>query len=394
MADLFHIGDRMEEEEYGRRKTRTMILVVAAIVLVGIGVLVFLSYYFNNRCYVGYKVENEVERSDSNNVNYVYFNKDILKYSRSGINAIDNTGKSLWNGGFEMKQPQVDICGDFVVAADVTGKQFYVYNGKDEGTSMETTLPLVRAKVAGQGVVAALLQDSDSNVLNIYNPYSSADSLLVEIPTNVSEEGYPLDFDISPDGNSVVASYMVMNGSTVENKVSFYNFTEVGQDKNTLVGGKSFEDSMISCIEFVGDDEVAVFHEKGFSLFSSMKQPEVLFEKTFTEEIRSMAYSDRYIAVVTSVGDDQEKQKLYLYNLRGGEELEQEISYEYSEMKIYKEEIIFLSNHSCHILRTNGHEKFACEFENEIDTIFPTENGSIYTLIDTTTIKKITLTTE
>ena len=336
-------------------------------------------------------MQNTVARSDSNNVNYCYFKGDLLKYSRSGISALDNNGKNLWNGGYEMKQPQIDICGDYVSVADVLGKRFYVYNGKDEGTSLETTLPIVRAKVAGQGIVAALLQDSDSNVLNIYNPYSSVDSLLVEIPTNVSEEGYPLDFDISPDGNSIVSAYMVVQGNTIENKVSFYNFTEVGQDKNTMVGGKSFGEETISRIEFVGEDEAAVFHEKGFTLFTRMKQPEVLFEKRFDEEIRSMAYSDKYIAVVTGSGEKKEKQTLHLYDRKGKEELTRDISYEFAKMDIYNEEIIFQTNHSCNIVRANGKDKFSYQFKDKIDGIFPTKNGSIYTLIDTESIKKIKL---
>lgn len=391
MAELFHINDINSADGQERKKTKYMIGIVALVVVLGIGILFVLSYYLSNRCLENYEVEGTVARSDSNNVNYCYFKGDLLKYSRSGISALDNKGKNLWNGGYEMKQPQVDICRDYVMVADVLGKKFYVYNGEDEGTSLETTLPIVRAKVAGQGVVAALLQDSDSNVLNIYNPYSSIESLLVEIPTNVSEEGYPLDFDISPDGNSVVAAYMVVQGNTVENKVSFYNFTEVGQDKNTLVGGKSFGKEMISRIEFVGEDEVAVFYESGFSLFNRMKQPKVLFEKRFDEGIRSMAYSDKYIAVVTESGEKKDKLKLHLYNLRGREEMVRDISYDFAKMNIYNEEIIFLSNHSCNIVRANGRDKFAYQFKDEIDDVFPTKNGSIYTLIDTESIKRIKL---
>lgn len=391
MAELFHINTVHNADEQGRKKTKYMIGIVALVVILGIGVLFILSYYMGNRCLDNYEVQNTVARSDSNNVNYCYFKGDLLKYSRSGISALDNNGKNLWNGGYEMKQPQIDICGDYVAVADVLGKRFYVYNGKDEGTSLETTLPIVRAKVAGQGIVAALLQDSDSNVLNIYNPYSSVDSLLVEIPTNVSEEGYPLDFDISPDGNSIVSAYMVVQGNTIENKVSFYNFTEVGQDKNTMVGGKSFGEETISRIEFVGEDEAAVFHEKGFTLFTRMKQPEVLFEKRFDEEIRSMAYSDKYIAVVTGSGEKKEKQTLHLYDQKGKEELTRDISYEFAKMDIYNEEIIFQTNHSCNIVRANGKDKFSYQFKDKIDGIFPTKNGSIYTLIDTESIKKIKL---
>ena len=372
------------------QKNRKMILIVSLIIVLGTSTLMIVSYYVNNRSYNYYQVKNEVSRSDSNNVSYSYYNGNILKYSRSGINTIDNTGKSLQNGGFEMKQPQIDICGTYIIAADVTGRQFYVYNGKDEGTKIETTLPIVRAKISNQGMAAVLLQDADSNVLNVYDPYNSTNILLVEIPTNVNEEGYPLDFDISADGSSVVVSYMVSDGKTVENKVNFYNFTEVGQDRNTLVGGKTFGENMIGKIEFTGNNEAAVFHEKGVTLFSNMKQPAVTAELTFKEPIQSMAYSDNYIAVVTGTTDSEQKD-LHLYDLRGKEKLVRSISYKYSDMQLYGEEIIFSSSHSCYILRTNGHEKFAYEFEQEIDAVFPTASSGIYTLIKKDTIQKISL---
>lgn len=389
MADLYQIQEAREQKNLKKKSLRKKLGILAIIAVAVIVALFLLFYYLNNRLYNSYEVQSEVERSDSNNLGYLYFNQDILKYSRSGISAMDNKGNALWNGGFEMKQPKVDMCGEYVVVADVTGKQFFVYNGKDEGTSMETTLPIVRAKVAAQGVTAVLLQDTDSNVLNIYNPYNSTTSLLVEIPTNVSEEGYPMDFDISPDGNSVAVSYMLVKGNKIENKISFYNFTEVGQDSNTLVGGKTFQDSMISCVEFIGEDEVAVFHEKGVTLFTGMKQPEIRAELSFEEEIKSVAYSEKYIAVVTK--DNADKQTLHLYNVKGKEVLTQVISYEYSEMKIYGEEIFFLSNHHCSILRTNGHEKFDCDFESDVDSIFPTGNGKIYTMLDESKIRRIKL---
>lgn len=365
-------------------------LVILGLLLVVAGLGVF-SYFYNNSCYRDYEVKNRVDRNDSNNVKYQYFKGNILKYSRSGISEIDNEGKSLWNGGYEMKQPQVDTCGDYVVVADVTGKQFYVYNGGDEGTSIETNLPIVRAKVAKQGVVAVLLQDEDSNVLNIYNPYSNADNLLVEIPTNVAEEGYPLDFDISPDGKSVVTAYLVVNGSNVETRISFYNFTEVGQDKNTLVGGKSFGESMIAKIDFIGDDRVAVFHEKGFTVFGEMKQPETKQEKTFKEEIKSIAYNEGYLAVVLEADGKIENQQILLYDERGREKLQRKIPYEYANVEIHGEEIIFTGNRSCNILRFNGHDKFEYQFEQEIDAVYPTADGKVYTLIDTSTIQKIKL---
>ena len=391
MADLFQIQDKLQEQTEKKVKSRKKIIITLTSIFTGFVVLLCLFYYISNRCYNSYEVKNQVERSDSNNVNYTYFNGNILKYSGSGINAIDSMGKSLWNGGFEMKQPQVDMCGNYVVVADVNGKQFYVYNGEDEGTSLETPFPIVCAKVAKQGVVAALLQDVDSDVLNIYNPYGSTDSLLVEIPSNVSEEGYPIDFDISPDGKSVVICYLVVKGNTVENQVNFYNFTEVGQDKNTLVGGKSFKDSMVSKVEFIGEDEVAIFHEKGYCVFNRMKQPKQAYEKNFEEDIRSIAYNDEYVAVVTQQSENDESQMLHLYSISGSEKMRKEISYEYSDMKIFGDEIVFWSSHHCYILRKNGREKLNAQLEEEIELCYPQKRGSLYTIVDAVSIKKVKL---
>lgn len=391
MAELFHMSDVSHSDMADKKKMRLMFLVVALILVVGIGVLMTVSYFYNNRCFNGFRVENSMERGDSNSAVYCYFQGGLLKYSRNGISALTNTGKILWNGGYEMNQPQVDICGEYVVAADAAGKQFYVYNGKDEGTEIETALPLKRAKVSARGIVAALVQDSDSNILNLYNPYSSTDSLLIEIPTNVDEEGYTLDYDISPDGNSIAAAYMTVSGITVENKVSFYNFTAVGQDKNTLVGGKSFGDKMISGIEFLGEDEVAVFYETGFSVFTKMKQPQIFFEKEFKETIRSVAFDESHIAVVTGNPAEGEKQVLHVYSGRGREILNRDISYEYADMKIYGDEIIFSGSHHCNIIRLNGRDKLDCEFEDVASAIFPTANGNIYTMIGADAIMRIKL---
>ena len=305
------------------------------------------------------------------------------------VAVVDGTGKVLWSGGFEMTQPQVDTCGDYIVVADVTGKQFYVYNGEDEGQSIETALPIVRAKVAANGMVAVLLEDTDSNVLNIYNPYNTTTQLLVEIPTNVSEEGYPLDFDISPDGASVATSYLTITGNKMENRVGIYNFTEVGQDKNTLVGGMELGESMVACVEFVEEDEVAVFHQGGVALFGHMKQPELLGKLEFQQEIASVACNEKYIAVVTRGEDDS--RELHMYDHKGKEKLSHPVSYEYSDMKLYRDEIFFTSSRSCHILRANGQEKFNCDFPDGLDTVFPTGSGRHYIVIEPEVIRKIKL---
>ena len=363
-------------------------ILTIAIIVFGIGGLLVFSYFYNNQCYTQYQNVTEVERSDSNNVTYQYFQKNLLKYSGSGISLIDSKGKTQWNGGFEMKQAQVDTCGEQVLAADIGGNSFHIYNGKDEGVGMETTYPIVRAKVSAQGLAAVLEQDTDSNTLKVYNPSSGTTRLLVEIPSNVSEEGYPLDFDISPDGTSLVVCYMLVEGTEAKWRVNFYNFSEVGQDKNMLVGGKEYNTDMVSQIRFLDNDRVVIYREDGFDVYADMKQPKPIFEKTFDRAILSIADSEKYIAVVTT--DNSLKDKyLQVFTPVGAEVLSQAASYEYTDFHIYGEEIFFNGPHHIDILRMNGKPKFSCDFDVEITGVFPGGRSIDYIVVDYNSIRRI-----
>ena len=117
-------------------------------------------------------------------------------------------------------------------------------------------------------------------------------------------------------------------------------------------------------------------------------------DKTFSEDVKSIAFQNGYMAVVLEKDGKIENQRLILYDEKGKEKLQRNITYEYADMEIYGEEIIFTGNRSCNILRFNGHDKFAYKFEQEIDALYPTSDGEVYTLIDTSTIQKIKLKTK
>lgn len=393
MGNLFENSLEEENRRNKRKKKKTIILfsLIGTAVVLGIVVIVLFSYYYINRNFSGYDIVNERARKDSNGVTYVPYQGNLLKYSRDGISALDASGETLWNGGFEMEQPMVNVSGDYVVVADIGAKKFYVYNGEDSGVEMETALPIGRAKVSESGKAAVLLQDEDSDVISIYDPYSAADPLDVEIPTNVVEDGYPLDFDISPDGSSVVIAYMLVENGTMQNKVCFYNFTEVGQDQNMLVGGMAFEDKMISRIGFLTEDKVAIFSEDGFTLFENMKKPEQVFEKSFEQEIKSADFDDKNIMVVTGKTGNADGQTLYLYNFRGKEELVQDINCQYSNLYMSEGEVIFTDDQSCHIIRKNGKVKFSFEFGKKCDYFLPASRDNQYYYLDEASIQVVKL---
>ena len=236
-----------------------------------------------------------------------------------------------------------------------------------------------------------MLHDEDSDVIHIYDPFSAGEQLLVEIPSNVVEDGYAMDFDLSPSGESIVISYLLANNGVMENKVCFYNFSEVGQDQNTLVGGKSFEKKMISQIQYLDENHVVIFTEDGFTIFNDMKKPEIQADVTLKEEMKSIAVDDQNIMVVTGTSGSIDNQVVHLYTLKGKEKMTREIKIQYSHVEMQKNEILFTGNQNCYILRENGTEKFLFDFGKNYDYFFPTVRENQYYFLDETTIRIVKL---
>jgi hypothetical protein len=204
----------------------------------------------------------------------------------------------------------------------------------------------------------------------------------------VIESGYPSDFDISEDGNSLIVSYLVVKNGAMSNQVNFYNFSEVGQDKNRLISGKSFENNMITRIEFIGSEKAVIFHETGFSIFEEMKQPKETIKQTFQDKIRSVVFGEKHIGVILNQAD-KEGYVLELYDENGGKELTRSITYDYDNIICHENELIFTTEKRCNILRSNGEEKFIFGFDRNIQYFLPGSSNNKYLLIDDTMLQEI-----
>lgn len=371
------------------RKKRIVFLVS---MLVGIlfcaGIFFFLYHWYVNREYEQYQVTDTFEVKNANSLTFESYGNGVIRYGRDGITAVDSSGKALWSGSYDMANPQIDICEESVVVADVGDKSLYVYKGEETGVDFQVDYPIVQACVARQGVIAVVMEDASSNLIGIYNPFDKTEVLLVEIPTNV-EDGYPVSIDLSPDGSSLVASYLCVTTGTIQTRVTFYNFSNVGKNSNCLVGAQNYNDKMVSEVRYLDENTVCLFAEDGFYLWNNMKQPVSKKKCLFTEEVQSAFYDDSHVGVLLKGDDD--KCTMKVFDVSGKNVLTKEISAEYTEVQIRGDEILLHSNTKGAIYRMNGVKKYTGEWKKPISYFFPTNKRNRYLLIQDSKIKKIRL---
>jgi hypothetical protein len=378
--------------DYGNRKKRykrrrNIIISTLLLLLAVVGIAYLFRIY--NKNYHSYEVLKTTDNTGDFTAGYLSYGSAVVKYSRDGAVAYDKDNNLIWNGSYEMKDPIANTCGKYVVVADRGDKSIHIFNGKGSVGSFTTQYNILKVEVASQGVVAALMEEGETNYISLFDVDGT---VLGDKITNVNNAGYPIDMSLSNDGEKLVVSYLSVTKGKLISTVAFFNFGEVGQNyTDRFVGGYEFEDAIVPRVTFIDNDTVCVYKDNGFLIYSMSEIPNLIHEETLEgNTIQSVMYNDKYTGIVLEAGEASPK-KLLLYDFEGNKVLERDLEFDYEKIFLTEEEIIMYDNVSCIILKTNGTEKFRYTFDVNIAAFYPINNLDRYFLINESKISEILL---
>lgn len=356
---------------------KAVVVVIAAIVIAA-GCIFFVNTNYND-----YEVVEETGVKNASIVDYVPYQNSLLKFSRDGAVYVDEKGESVWNETFAMKMPAADVSGEYAAIADLNGNDVYVFN--KEGKVSSTTMPykICDIAVAGQGEFAVILEGEKENYINIYDKNGEQIS---EIQTTIDKSGYPMDIDLSEDGEKLFSTYLYLDGANAKNGLAAYNFGAVGQNENAdrLMGGYQLEDMIVPKVEFLDNNTICAFGDTQFIIYTMKEKPSQKAVIVFEEEVQSVIYNSDYIGVVLpnkSDGKNAAPYILELYNTSGRKVMTQEIDFAYENVRMSKDEIVFTGGTECRIYTIKGDLKFSYVFQKNVKDMVPTGYSRRYIVL-------------
>ena len=282
MADVRTLERSLEGH---RRRKRIRIILICAIVLVS---SLGIAIYKKNVSYDKYKVVKSLDIDDGNGNQYVPFCNFFVKYGLDGISYV-NGKETVWSQAYEMTNPIVDVCENYVAVADKGGNTIYIFDEQSNKGHVKTTYPIVSIEVASQGVVAALLEEDNANYIEAYDKEGE---LLISHKTLLNGNGYPLAFSLSEDGTKMVVSYVCINSGSIETKVLFFNFGGVGQNEvDRVVGGMNYKSTVIPTVKFLQNNVAVAVGDNKMILYKMREKPVVQEEIPIKKEIKKLFYN-------------------------------------------------------------------------------------------------------
>jgi hypothetical protein len=378
--------------DYKSRKKRVkrirIMVILALLVVLAVGGAVYLYSLFN-KSYKGCEVISSLENVANSTTQFISYQSAVIRYSRDGAEAVDKDGKQMWNGSYEMDRPIADTCGKYAVIADQGGKSVEIFDDKGGAGRITTVYDIIKVRIASQGVVAVLMESSNTNYITIYDKDGT---VLVDQATDMLKDGYPIDIALSADGQKLITDYLSIKGGKEVGIITFYNFGEVGQNwTDGIMGAYTFEGTVIPRVAFNDNDTVCAYKDSGLMIFEYKEQPKVILDQNFEEKISSVLYNKENAGVVLDEGDGGSR-KLVLYNLLGKKSLEKRIDFNYSHIEMTEEEIIMNDNISCIIMKPDGRVKFKYTFDTGISSLIPINHLDRYILVSDKKISQIALT--
>ena len=328
-----------DEDGYRQRLIRHRIkkVIFSAVPLILIAAGVFYLYYRSrNRTYTEYEVAWTKDLPENEFSSYAEYAAGVLKYGRDGASYVNASGETVWSQAYEMRSPIAAVNGPYAVVADQEGNSIYIFDETGCQGSVTTTLPITNVTIAGQGMVAAILEEGDVSYINFFD--RAGGRLDIELRLWMGGQGYPIALSLSPSGTQLMLSCIYADAGSMQNNIAFYNFSEVGEVLDQRLAG-AFPTGGTVCPEvaFLSDTRACAFLDNGVAFYSmeelSASEP-LLPEQgpsyTYEEEIRSVFYNENYVGIVTEGNGQDEPYQLHVYNASG--EIVQEFGVDFDYM--------------------------------------------------------------
>ncbi len=361
------------------------------IIAVLVAACLYTLNYFNTKIYTGYQIISKSMRSDSETAKYLAYNGHVLKYSRDGAESYDGVKDTKWNITYELQDPYVSTCNDYVALSDRGSNEILLMSGDGKSSSVNTRLPISCFSVAGQGVVATSLDDGGFSRINIYDPEGTE---LAGIRSSMGKSGYPADIALSPDGTLLGVSYTRIDSETgeIHSSVAFYNFGDVGQNEiDNYVSGYDYKDTLIPRVHFLSHDSAVAIGDDRIVFYSGAQKPEAVSENLIKKEIQSVYFGEEEVALVFRSDKGGNQYRIIVYGKTGKVLLEKDFELAYTDICLSGKRVIIYNDSACEIIDYNGTVRYDGFFEDPVLLMVPTEKPTRFVLVNRSMTEEIIL---
>ena len=269
-----------------------------------------------------------------------------------------------------------------MAVGDIGANTIYIFNEYGQLGRVSTDVPIQEIQISEQGVVAAVLSDTSSNYINLYDKQGNS---LGSIKASLENTGYPLAIALSPDASKLAVSYLIVKSGSMQSRIVSYDFSDVEGDH--LLDTQELE-GLYPKAAFLDSREVVLFGEKGFVLYQADSK-KIETQENFESEINSVFCTNQKLGFIFKNEDDNGKYRMEIYNKAGKKSSTYYFDLDYSGVTADDDEVILYNDGEMLIYQMGGRVRFRGTFNTAVTGVMPSWEDGLYWLIDDQSLREI-----
>lgn len=350
------IRDLQEYKTENKKKKQRHMITAGAIAGVILAAGIGIAAWTQLRTFQKYDTVQTTQTEDTDTYMFQKSGEKIVRYGMDGIELRDRKNQTLWQERYTMENPKMVTCQDAIAIYDENGTKIEIYNDKGKTGEVTAAFPIVKAAVASQGVVAAILENNGESWIKYYNTDGSE---IASAHPNMDSPGYPMDLALSEDGVWMAVSYAYEDGGQMKSQIAFYNFGSKGEDLvDNLAGASSYSDMLCPEIQALDPSSWVAFFDNGFRIYEGSSKPKEILSVQEQQEILSCACAeDRIVLILRSESDDHPYQ-MKIYNQKGKLVADETLDFYYQNLQIEEKQILLSNQQELCVFTLNGKMKY------------------------------------
>lgn len=371
------IDEEIEDSEnLWKRRREILRLVLHWAMIAGLIALFLLLILFlsSQRVYSSASVSSVAELSSQEGSQFAALGNNIVYYSKDGASCLNTSGDAVWSITFELQKPLASQAGDVLAIADYNGSTIYLANASGTLGSVNTNMPIRALCVSESGEVAAVLADTDTTWVYLFD---ASGNTIAYFKTTMGQSGYPLSVSVSPNGELVCVSHLLVSGTGASTSIAFYNFGDVGQNvAENNVSGFNYDNEIFPYTAYLNDSSCAAVSDSRIVFFSGKEIPQSGVNAMFSEELQGVYTGGEYIGLLFPDSSGASQYKLQIYNASGEEVSTIPFTMDYTSIQMAGRCVYINNDQELQIYTMEGKQRYQGSFEKNVREVVPRADGA------------------
>lgn len=321
---------------------------------------------FKNKFYLKESLKNkkillEMAYDGSTNAKFTICEGYIVKCTQDKIDFIDKKGEIKKTFYSSFKNPLIKTSGDYLLIADIKGKDIFVSKGINELWKKEFDKNIINADINEKGHVTVIHEEDRSrNAASVFNDEGTRYFI------DNSGDEFILSANVSPKGEEVLLNYAITSGVNATTDLKKYNI----KSKQETV--KRFEEEFFALAKYVDDELIMVSGDLGITILDNE------LKEKWNIPVNGSVYDfdlikGRYISVAVRTGNtgffSNGKSDVLVYGMDGEEITNFTIEDRVKSLRVSDDIIAINSAKMLYIANTDGKIINEYSFKTEIEHI-------------------------